>query len=141
MLATGSLSSLQSRYGGAYMVRAVRDPTVSSHEAERAVKDLFEGQVKDYNDSHGQVCFGLPHNKSALGSIMRVMEELKGEKLEKDVVDETQVGGSAAGAGGSSAAQMEKGTMRYFSDYTINEPTLEEVFMNVARESGVAGDV
>lgn len=43
------------------------------------------------------------------------------------------------GQGGGSAQESEK--VRFLSDYTITGPTLEEVFMNVARESGIAGGV
>lgn len=71
------------------------------------------------------------------------MEELKGEKMEQEVAEEETdigLGGSSRAAGGS-AAQAEKKALVCFTDYTINGPTLEEVFMNVARESGIAGEV
>jgi ATP-binding cassette subfamily A (ABC1) protein 3 len=76
------------------------------------------------------VSFKLPHEKRALGAIMRIMEELKGDP----VVDEQEVGVAIGG----SAAQ-EDVRRKVLQDYTINGPTLEEVFMNVARESGVSG--
>ena len=138
MLATGTLSSLQASHGGAYMIRAVREPGTDAHEVEALVKAEFESAVSNYEDSHRQVSFGLPHDKAALGSIMRVMEKLKGGSIVEEV-EKTE----SSGAGGSSAggAGQEKVSQRLFSDYTINGPTLEEIFMNVARESGVAGGV
>ena len=141
MLATGTLSSLQQRYGGAFVIRAVRAPNTDSATVEHEVKKRFEDVVKDYTDSHGQVTFSLPHVKSHLGSIMRTMEELKGEKMAEEVEEESDIGLSGSSrVGGASAVQAKKDTLVYFSDYTINGPTLEEVFMNVARESGIAGE-
>lgn len=134
MLATGTLSSLQESHGGAYGVRAVRGHGTNAAEVEATVKQRFEGNVQNYYDSHGQISFNLPHDRQALGSIMRVMEGLKGQA----VVEETDDQGSAA-AGGSSAQQVKKGEVELLTDYTITGPTLEEVFMNVARESGIAG--
>jgi len=73
---------------------------------------------------------------------MKAMEELKGETFEDQNEDgqSAELGGTSR-AGGSSAAKAEKGVVKCFTDYTINGPTLEEVFMNVARESGIAGVV
>ncbi|KAH8672020.1 hypothetical protein BGZ60DRAFT_449736 [Tricladium varicosporioides] len=128
MLAKGTLSSLQASHGGAYSIRAVRDETASAQEVEGMVKARFGSGVSNYLDGHGQISFNLPHDKSALGGIMRVMEELKGDVVAEE---ESATGGSAAASGG----------VRVISDYTIAGPTLEEVFMNVARESGAAGGV
>lgn len=138
MLATGTLTSLQESHGGAFSVRAVRSEGTSKDEVERMVKERFEGRVREYEDRNGQVYFALPHEKRELGAIMRVMEELKG-----DVIEEKEGGaGSGAGAGGAGgSAAQEKGIQAVVSDYTITGPTLEEVFMNVAREAGAAGGV
>lgn len=68
-----------------------------------------------YRDSHGLVGFGLPHEKKALGNILKILEGLKGEEE------------CASSAGRRSAKVLQ--------DYTINGPTLEEVFMNVARDN------
>jgi ATP-binding cassette subfamily A (ABC1) protein 3 len=140
MLATGTLSSLQETYGGAYNIRAVRvsDSGLSAEEVEELVKEGFDGRVSNYFDSHGQISFHLPHEKKWLGSIMRIMEGLKGDVIEDE---EEGSGGAGTGAGavrGSSAAQ-ERTNVRVLQDYTITGPTLEEVFMNVARESGTTG--
>lgn len=125
MLATGTLGSLQEEHGGLYSVRAVRTPEASGEVVERMVNRFFGGQVVNYADRHGQVSFNLPHDKKALGRILKTMEALKG-----DVIEE---GGSDNSAGGSSQARAASG-VRVLQEYTVNGPTLEEVFMNVARE-------
>jgi ATP-binding cassette subfamily A (ABC1) protein 3 len=145
MLATGSLPSLQETYGGAYSVRAVRTVESSRDEVEGIIKEKFEGAVTNYFDSHGQVQFNLPHERSRLGSIMGVMEGLKGDVIEQADEEEeaapgTTVGGSAAG-GSLAPANTGKGAVRVLTDYTVTGPTLEEVFMNVARENGTASGV
>ena len=132
MLATGTLSTLQETYGGAFSIRAVRVPEMAAEEIEMLVKERFENMVSNYEDSHGQISFNLPHDKRALGSIMKVMGYLKGERIEDEE--------SAEDAAGSSAVAAE-GRERVLQDYTITGPTLEEVFMNVARTSGISGAV
>jgi ATP-binding cassette subfamily A (ABC1) protein 3 len=134
MLATGTLSSLQETYGGAFSIRAVRLPEASAERTAALMKERFDNMVSNYEDSHGQVNFNLPHDKRALGSIMKVMESLKGNIIE----DEEATAGSAVG--GSSTAAGER-SVRVLQDYTITGPTLEEVFMNVARESGITDGV
>lgn len=129
MLATGTLSSLQETHGGFFTVRAVRIPGSSALAVEQLMKGIFNGQISSYEDSHGQISFYLPHDRRQLGSILKIMEELKGAV----VMEEAHEGGNAVG--GSAGAT---GKIRVLQDYTINGPTLEEVFMNVARESGVA---
>jgi ATP-binding cassette, subfamily A (ABC1), member 3 len=136
MLATGTLSSLQESHGGAYSIRAVREHGTDAAEVEETVSGKFEGMVSNFSDSHRQISFNLPHDKAALGSIMRVMEGLKGD----DVREQEEGQGGAAEGSGSAAGPM-KGGRKVLMDYTITGPTLEEVFMNVARESGVAGGV
>ncbi|CAG8951276.1 hypothetical protein HYFRA_00008025 [Hymenoscyphus fraxineus] len=111
MLATGTLSELQVEYGGMYMIRAVRAPGTNASNIEGIVRETFSG-VRNYQDGCGQISFNLPFEKKELGSIMRRMEGLKGEGVD------VQVG------------------VKVISDYTINSPSLEEVFMNVAREAG-----
>ncbi|PVH73589.1 hypothetical protein DL98DRAFT_50306, partial [Cadophora sp. DSE1049] len=141
MLATGTLASLQESHGGAYSVRAVRVPELSAAEVEGIVKEKFEGMVKGYMDAHGQVRWQLPHDKRALGSIMQVMEELMGDAIveeEEGQGGSAGAGGAAAAAGASSAAVTSR---KVIQAYTVTGPTLEEVFMNVAREAGQAGGV
>lgn len=148
MLATGTLTSLQASHGGKYMIRAVRELESDAKEVEAVVKREFADMVSNYEDAHGQVSFGLPHDKGALGSIMKVMENLKGDVVRDEEEEDDSAGdlgaagsksGGAGAAGGSSAAVQN--STRVFSDYTINGPTLEEIFMNVARESGIVGGV
>ena len=134
MLAAGTLSSLQETYGGAFGIRAVRLPETSTDDTEALVRGKFENMVSNYEDRHGQISFNLPHDKRALGSIMRIMESLKGNIIE----DEEEASGNAAGGSSAAAAELRVGVLQ---DYTIMGPTLEEVFMNVARESGIAGGV
>lgn len=126
MLATGTLASLQDSYGGAFSIRAVRIPGTDEAEVKQIMHERFGGRVSNYIDAHGQVSFNLPHEKKELGNIMRVMEGFKGDP----VLDEVEGGSAAEGAG-----EMEK----FIQDYTIQGPTLEEVFMNVAREKGIDG--
>ena len=129
MLATGTLSTLQESYGGLYSVRAVRAESTSAAEVETTIRSSFENRVSNYEDSHGQISFNLPHDKKALGTILTIMEELKGEVIEDE--------GSSTEGSAAAAHRNEK----VLQDYTINGPTLEEVFMNVARESGITGGV
>lgn len=135
MLATGSLAGLQEQYGGEYAVRAVRAEGVSREEAESVIRGTWGEGVKGYFDVNGQVGWGLPHDRHMLGTIMKTMEGFKGESALSE--EESRVGASAGAVGGSSMAK--NGGRRLFQNYTVTGPTLEEVFMNVAREAGTAG--
>ncbi len=139
MLAKGTLTSLQETYGGAYSLRAVRVPSMAAAEVEQVVKDAFEGMVSNYFDGHGQISFNLPHDRRLLGSIMKIMEGLKGDVVESQ--DGEEGGSAGAGAVGGSSGVSGAGVVKVLQDYTITGPTLEEVFMNVARETGTAGGV
>lgn len=132
MLAKGTLGSLQERYGGLFSIRAVRRQGVMAEDVEACVREAFGGAVSGYFDVNGQVGFGLPHVREQLGRIMTVMEGLKGVAIEEEGE------GGAASAGGSAA---RRGPRKVIEDYTVTGPTLEEVFMNVAREAGTAGGV
>jgi ATP-binding cassette, subfamily A (ABC1), member 3 len=135
MLAKGSLTSLQDSYGGKYSVKCVRVDVVSKEEVERTVRDAFGEAVSGYFDVNGQVGFGLPHEREKLGEIMRIMEGLKG------IVVGEEERGEREHSGAGSAAQVNRGPKKVIEDYTVTGPTLEEVFMNVAREAGTAGGV
>jgi ABC-type multidrug transport system ATPase subunit len=134
MLAKGTLGSLQDRYGGLFSVRAVRAQGVSALDVQRLVGECFGAGVSGYFDVNGQVGFGLPHEKEKLGSIMRAMEGLMGVVVEEESHESEgpRVGGSAV---------MKSGPRKVIEDYTVTGPTLEEVFMNVAREAGTVGGV
>jgi ATP-binding cassette subfamily A (ABC1) protein 3 len=134
MLAKGTLGSLQDRYGGLFSVRAVRAQGVSALDVQRLVGECFGAGVSGYFDVNGQVGFGLPHEKEKLGSIMRAMEGLMGVVVEEESHESEgpRVGGSAV---------MKSGPRKVIEDYTVTGPTLEEVFMNVAREAGTVGRV
>ncbi|OBT78091.1 hypothetical protein VF21_02752 [Pseudogymnoascus sp. 05NY08] len=135
MLATGTLASLQESHGGAYSIRAIREHGTDISEVEETIKKSFDGMVSNFIESCGQIRFNLPHDRSALGSIMRVMEGLKGKVVE----DQEQA--TRNGMGEGSSAGYNQGSRKLLSDYTITGPTLEEVFMNIAKESRVSGDV
>jgi hypothetical protein len=128
---------LQDSYGGKYSVRAVRSQGVEREEVDQAVRQAFGGSVSGYFDVNGQVGFGLPHEREKLGGIMRVMEGLKGVVVEEE--GKEQGDGESGNVGGSAA--LKSGPRKVIEDYTITGPTLEEVFMNVAREAGTAGGV
>ncbi|RFU29987.1 hypothetical protein B7463_g6379, partial [Scytalidium lignicola] len=139
MLVTGTLPSLQASHGGAFCVRAVLVPGFDGRQAERLVREKFEDllglRVMNYVDSKGQISFNLPHDKKMMGKIMKAMEELKGE----DIVPSPRTGGNSRGGGSAAGAQEVR--IQVLREYTVTGPTLEEVFMNVARESGTAGGV
>jgi hypothetical protein len=128
ILVSGSLCTLNESYGGAFRLRGVRCAEVSSEVAAAQVKTSFariEYQVKKYVDMNGLVQFFVWYEKRDLGKIMTVMEALKGEVVRRD------------GEGSPTGGATSEGTavMKVFEDYTLIEPTLEEVFMNVAREA------
>ncbi|OBT46282.1 hypothetical protein VE00_02364 [Pseudogymnoascus sp. WSF 3629] len=135
MLATGTLASLQESHGGAYSIRAVREHGTDVAEVEDTVKKSFDGKVSNFIESYGQIRFNIPHDRSALGSIMRIMEGLKGNVVE----DQEQATRNDVGEGSSTG--YNQGSRKLLSDYTITGPTLEEVFMNIAKESGVSRGV
>ena len=120
MLATGTLSSLQETYGALFTVRAIRAPEVSPEEVEAITKEYFGNQITNYEDRHAQIYFNLPHDRASLGRILKTMECLKGDAIE----------GNGSAAGGSS------NLMKFLQAYTVTPPTLEEVFMQVAKEAG-----
>ncbi|KAL2064305.1 hypothetical protein VTL71DRAFT_4799 [Oculimacula yallundae] len=151
MLASGTLASLEATHGGAFSIKAVRVPEMEREEAERRVREAFGnvegGEIKAYEDAHGQV--GWEVEKVAggrtWGGIMSIMEGLVGERIRESEDSDGDLGGgsrggSSAAAGGSSSA-ARSGNFKVFQAYTVTGPTLEEVFMNVAREAGQAGGV
>lgn len=146
MLATGTLTELQEIHGGNYCVRAVTCKGMSARDVEVAIRERFGESISGYAEACGQIKFGLPHERSALGGILRVLEELKGDFIceRANKRDETAGNGHSSGATGSSAAGGSSAVenvenVRYLADYIVTGPTLEEVFMNVAREAGVGG--
>lgn len=79
-----------------------------------------------YADMNGLVQFFIKYEKRNLGLIMLTMESLKGH---------AGTMGSGTDAGGAGSAAAEKQSMKVFEEYTLMEPTLEEVFMNVVNEA------
>ena len=70
---------------------------------------------------------------------MRIMEGLKGDEVRG--AEDAERESSTAGGSAAATAQAQSRSKRVLTDYVINGPTLEEVFMNVAREAGAAGGV
>lgn len=131
MLATGTLSSLQERYGGVYNMKAVRQPHVDATTAERLVKEKFDGRVSKYTDSHGQISFNVPHSRRELGTFMTIMEGLKGNDISQ--LPKVSKGGNEIGKEGGSSGS---GQDIVFEEYSITEPALEDVFMSVNHNVG-----
>lgn len=135
VLAAGSLRSLNNTYGGAFRLRGARCANVDPEVAKEKVLAVFANigmQVMRYMDMKGVVQFFVQYEKSHLAAILIAMEGLKGGSCTTDQDQDGQ-------ATGSSGAET-KSAMKVFEDYTLTEPTLEEVFMNVVKE-GEAGDL
>ena len=124
MLVTDTLPSLQASHGGLFTICAIRIPELAAEDVESIVRERFSSRIFDYEDHFGQISFSLPHEKDRLGSIMKAMEELKGEAVQNDDA-----------AGGSSAAAAARVRPRILKDYTVTRPRLEEIFMNVVRRA------
>ncbi|PLB48647.1 hypothetical protein P170DRAFT_318057, partial [Aspergillus steynii IBT 23096] len=128
LLVSGSLNSLGDAYGGAFRLRGVRCGGVGTELAKDAVRRTFSKaglHVMEYVDMNGLIQFFVKYEKRNLGQIMLIMERLKGG---------TEMMGGHAGEGSAGSASPEKG-MKVFEEYTLIEPTLEEVFMNVVKEA------
>lgn len=129
LLASGPLASLNMTYGGSYRLRAVRPAAgVSVDYAREAVQNALadaDCHVSNYADMNGLVQFFVNYDRALLPRILLVMERLK---IGSPFAEEPSGLQSASSAGGWDQA-------RVFEDYTLIEPTLEEVFMNVSREA------
>lgn len=140
MLASGSLASLRTAYGGFYRVRASYGLSLPDADAREFTKDAFEKsriEVINLLARHGQVSFEVPHEKGRLGSIMVTMEELLAGKEE---ISDTQADGIEVGDRGREGSRHEESEIQRasgFKEYTIAEPTMDTIFMNVyTREGG-----
>jgi ATP-binding cassette subfamily A (ABC1) protein 3 len=110
MLAIGSLSLLQKEYGGKFSVRAVRAAGMDALRAKSLIEIEFANEIIGYTDIQGQINFRLSSTTTTFGKMMERMEKLKEQTMTKNP--------------------------KVIEDYTISGPTLEEVFMNVARVAG-----
>ncbi|KAI9041867.1 uncharacterized protein KD926_006412 [Aspergillus affinis] len=129
LLASGTLNSLNDSYGGAFRLRGVRCEDVGTEMAKHEVTRSFSKaglHAMKYSDMKGLVEFFIKYEKRNLGQIMSIMEGLKGS---------TATMGSQAYAGSAGSSAPETKTMKVFEEYTLIEPTLEEVFMNVVQEA------
>ena len=85
---------------------------------------IWVSMVMQYVDMNGLVQFFVKYDKRILGRVMATMEGLKG--VSSSTEEEEREGG--AGSAGQAS-------MKVFEEYTLIEPTLEEVFMNVVNEA------
>ncbi|KAJ5093890.1 hypothetical protein N7456_009751 [Penicillium angulare] len=128
LLVCGPLQTLNDTYGGAFRLRGSRCENVSADAARKKVYDVFSNMdlpISRYEDTRGIVQFFIKYEKKDLGKILSAMESLKVNDSEKH---------GAQGHGGSGSARPTESEMKMFEDYTLTEPTLEEVFMNVVKE-------
>ncbi|KAK1144117.1 hypothetical protein N8T08_005779 [Aspergillus melleus] len=129
LLVSGTLNSLNDTYGGAFRLRGVRCEDVGTEMAKHEVTRSFTKAglyAMKYSDMNGLIQFFVKYEKRNLGQIMCIMERLKGNPL---------IMGSQAHAGSAGCSASETKTMKVFEKYTLIEPTLEEVFMNVVQEA------
>ena len=125
MLASGTLPVLRNRYGGTYRVRATYTSADQEDDIRALLNRKFGDQILNLRIGYQEANFELPHVTGSLGGIMQKMEGLMESKTKK------QVGESAA----SNAAHKSKRSKKLLlKDYTITEPTMDEVFMNVLGE-------
>jgi hypothetical protein len=102
---------------------------------EDTVKKSFNRKVSNFIESYRQIRFNIPHDRLALGSIMRITEGLKGNVME----DQEQV--TKNDVGKDCSIGYNQGSRKLLSTYTIIGPTLKGVFMNIAKELGVSRGV
>lgn len=141
MLASGSLASLRSAYGGFYRIRASYDPSVLDADAERLTRDAFGAkaiEVINLVARYGQVSFEVPHEVRRLGSIMEIMEgllvwEARSLRAQEDEIEVVEVGERGLG---HEERERERDNEMGFKEYTIAEPTMETIFMNVCTREG-----
>jgi len=128
ILASGSLPSMRNRYGGFYRVNATYSSQTSDTDAERLIIDKFKDQVSNLVIRHGEASFELPHDSRQLGKTMSAMESLMKSTLLNTGIETSLQDEGGAGLSGSFTAGFE--------DYTISEPTMEMIFMNVCLNAG-----
>ncbi|KAE8150913.1 hypothetical protein BDV25DRAFT_139348 [Aspergillus avenaceus] len=119
LLVAGTMKGLNETYGGAFRLRGVRCANVSSETAKTVIRRLFAQMgmhAMNYADMNGLVQFFIRYERKWLGRILYTMEELK-------------IGSTLDAPEGVNAAG------KILEDYTLTEPTLEELFMNVVTES------
>lgn len=135
MLASGTLPDLRRRYGGCYRLRATYGSAAQESEIRALLTRTFGDSMRNLKMGYGEANFELPHVTRNLGSIMQKMEalmELKtGGQTGQFLGDWTgEPEGVAFGVGN---ARRDSSRM-LLRDYTMTEPTMDEVFMNVLGE-------
>lgn len=97
-------------------------------KAERLILDRFHDQLTNLVVRHGEANFELPHDPRQLGRIMSVIESLM-ESPQTD--DEEQTGLPE-----DREAEILRSDGSVFTNYTISEPNMEMIFMNVYMKAG-----
>lgn len=141
-LAFGTTAELRERHGNRYYIHIVLKtaPYTTAAETER-IKDwvlqTFEGAEVEARMGHGQLRFTVPANSQP----SRTASTAKGADSETTAVD-----GSAAvmtnSQGGSSSissvfSTLEEAKNNLGFEYTIAQPTLDQVFLNVVQKHNV----
>ncbi|THV46424.1 hypothetical protein BGAL_0387g00030 [Botrytis galanthina] len=129
MLASGTTSQLRSRFGGFYRVRAAYE-VGSEMELEAALRVMFGTQVRNLKCAFGEVEFELPYERKMIGRIMLSMETLMVDKEGVPGIERMIVGEGVPGNGGRNVSKVLR-------DYTILEPSMDDVFLNVCQEAKI----
>ncbi|TGO49071.1 hypothetical protein BOTNAR_0445g00010 [Botryotinia narcissicola] len=129
MLASGTTSQLRSRFGGFYRVRAAYE-VGSEIELETALRVMFGTQERDLKCAFGEVEFELPYERKMIGRIMLSMETLM---VDKEGVPGIERRIDGEGVPGNGARHVSK----VLRDYTILEPSMDDVFLNVCKEAEI----
>ncbi|KAK6598059.1 ABC transporter [Botrytis cinerea] len=129
MLASGTTSQLRSRFGGFYRLRAAYE-VGSEMELEAALGVMFGTQVRNLKCAFGEVEFELPYERKMIGRIMLSMESLMVSKEGVLGIERTM---SGQGLSENSTRDMPK----MLRDYTILEPSMDDVFLNVCKEAEI----
>ena len=138
MLATGTLDQLRTQHGGFYRVRATLLEGLPADNVTDALQSAFGSQLSGLTVRYGQVEFKLPHDARELGRILGKLERLKvhdEEDLESDSPRGESHSWTASDAEDGQHVSENHG--KVFVDYTINGPTMDEVFMNVCQRNQV----
>ncbi|KAF7883671.1 uncharacterized protein EAF02_005591 [Botrytis sinoallii] len=124
MLASGTTSQLRSRFGGFYRVRASYEVGRET-ELETALRGMFGTQVRNLKCAFGEVEFELPYERKIIGRIMLSMETLMVDKEGLAGIERTMVGHDT------------RNVSKVLRDYTILEPSMDDVFLNVCNEAEI----
>ncbi|KAG4433383.1 hypothetical protein IFR05_011143 [Cadophora sp. M221] len=138
MLATGTLPELRDRYGGSYRVRATYSTSQCTCESDIRVllNRTFLNEIRNLKMGFGEASFEVPFVRGRLGGIMRKMEGLMGVKNGGRGIDMegSEWSGGPEGDGVMGGVARRDSRRMLLRDYTVVEPSMDEVFMNVMGE-------